>query len=380
MSSKPYLRALSEIPRGETRSFAELAAIAGRPGAARAAGRALASLSRRSPLVWHRVVPADGAPRDAALQLRRLRKEGARPTARESIRSWAERVGAPFVGLYGKRVLAASDDSMLTRWHGLRVEPFGDQASAAARGFLPPGVPRSKALLLPTATGISAGRAYKTSLNERLDALGWTRIHERLAREGAVRLASLLSPRECSDIRRDSITEARFERSVDMFGKGYGVGSYHFYREPLPKPAHALRQALYPRLAPAGAPESLAAFWRQCRSRGQRRPSSILIGYPEGGVNHPHRDIYGPIHFPYQALVLLSRRGRDFEGGEFYVADDTEEGEQRRRAFSASEGDVVIFATRQRRAGGSVIPLRHGMTRVSTGVRFGLGIVFHLAE
>ncbi|HSK98801.1 MAG TPA: methylated-DNA--[protein]-cysteine S-methyltransferase [Rubrobacteraceae bacterium] len=57
---KAVWRALTEIPYGETRSYGEIAALVGRPGAARAVGRANAT--NRLPLVvpCHRVISADG--------------------------------------------------------------------------------------------------------------------------------------------------------------------------------------------------------------------------------------------------------------------------------------------------------------------------------
>lgn len=53
-------KALARIPRGETRSYAEVAAAIGRPGAARAVARACASNRVAGVIPCHRVVPADG--------------------------------------------------------------------------------------------------------------------------------------------------------------------------------------------------------------------------------------------------------------------------------------------------------------------------------
>ena len=129
-------------------------------------------------------------------------------------------------------------------------------------------------------------------------------------------------------------------------------------------------------------PETLEAFWRRCRSEGQRRSSSILICYGEGGINHPHRDIYGKVWFPFQALLMLSKRGRDFEGGEFVLHDEVDGAAP--VGIPVSEGDVVAFVSRERIQSSRRRPLRigvrHGMRTVVRGNRYGLGIVFHLAE
>ncbi len=107
-----------------------------------------------------------------------------------------------------------------------------------------------------------------------------------------------------------------------------------------------------------------------------------MLCYGTGGLNHPHRDIYGRVFFPYQVLVVLSERGKDFEGGEFVLLDETPNGGA--QEVAVNRGDVVIFATRERvetDAGRRrKIGLRHGMRLVKRGKRYALGIVFHLAE
>lgn len=57
---KQVWRALTTIPRGATRSYGELAAAIGRPGAARAVGRAVASNPIAVLVPCHRVLPAAG--------------------------------------------------------------------------------------------------------------------------------------------------------------------------------------------------------------------------------------------------------------------------------------------------------------------------------
>jgi hypothetical protein len=170
------------------------------------------------------------------------------------------------------------------------------------------------------------------------------------------------------------------------------VGTYYYFREPLVEPAATLRALLYEQLQPLANelrdrnrppyPETLEEFWGRCRSAGQKRSSSILLCYGTGGLNHAHRDIYGEVFFPFQVLLVLNKRGRDFEGGGFVLFDD--EPERKRQEAPVSEGDVVIFASRDRFEvqGGrrKKVALRHGMRLVTRGKRYALGIVFHLAE
>ena len=129
----PYLDALLLIPSGQTRSFMDLAAMAGRPGAARAAGRAIASCRTSSKLPWHRVVSSEGRARDATVhtvQLRRLRREDGRPRARETIAEWAKRTKTQFIGYYPARQFAPCGDERTLRWNSEQVEAFASEASA----------------------------------------------------------------------------------------------------------------------------------------------------------------------------------------------------------------------------------------------------------
>ena len=373
MPRNVFLEALEQIPKGQTRSFLELAAMAGRPGAARAAGRAVAACP--SGLPRHRVVSANGRPRDDE-QRSRLRREGARAKAGESIDIWARRLGARFVGRYRTRELARPVRAGELKWHFDELEAFSDEAAAHARGFQPVGAPPFQGEPLPPRQNVIA-EAGPDPLTKRLDRIDWDQARTALRASGMHRLPKLIALSECQSILDASAAMERFERTIQMLPKGYGVGTYHHYKEPLPEPAGALRERLYRELAPSGYPKNLAAFWRRCRDGKQKRASSILICYGKGGVNHPHRDVYGRVWFPFQALVMLSRRGRDFAGGEFFVED---EASRRRQIAPVSEGDVVLFATRERIRNGSRVAVRHGMQPVTRGKRYALGVVFHLAE
>ncbi len=398
MRFNPYLEAAKQIPKGETRSFMELAAMAGRPGAARAAGRAMGQCGLRSLVPWHRVVASNGTlTKDTAravMQLRQLRREGARPRKGESIADWARRVGRSWVGNYTGRRFASASDRRLATLSPERAEGFPSEVVAQARGFVHLDGASAVPEPLPFGTGSSspdAGVAAQRLLR-RMARLDWVAVGDSLMSFGYVHIEALLSSSDCSTILEAAADEKRFERRVDMAPKGYGVGTYYYFREPLSEPAAALRSALYERLRPfannagIGArepyPPTLHAFWRRCRRAGQERSSSIILCYGSGGLNHPHRDIYGKVFFPYQVLVVLSQRGRDFDGGEFVLLDEMPNGEVREMAVT--RGDLVIFATRERFATEAgkrrKIGLRHGMRLVKRGKRYGLGIVFHLAE
>jgi hypothetical protein len=208
-------------------------------------------------------------------------------------------------------------------------------------------------------------------LKSRLEEIDWPVARDGLTFSGHLHVPRLLSPSDCGEILAAASERDRFERSVDMAPRGFGVGTYYYFREPLVEPAATLRALLYEQLQPLAN-----------ELRDQKRSSSILLCYGTGGLNHAHRDIYGEVFFPFQVLLVLNKRGRDFEGGGFVLFDD--EPERKRQEAPVSEGDVVIFASRDRFEvqGGrrKKVALRHGMRLVTRGKRYALGIVFHLAE
>jgi len=330
--SDRYLDALSLVPKGETRTFAELAALAGKPGAARAAGRAVASCPTNDPRPWHRIVSADGSlsPNAARAkeQRRRLAAEGAVPAAAKRSERRAPEARPP-----RKRRSPGSGD---------------------------------------------AG----------LGAVEWAQAVESLRTTGFFRASSVLPPDACEELIVAFDDDELFERTIRMGPRGYGIGTYRYWKEPIPRPALALRAEIYGKLralaseAPGASayPATLEEFWRACRKTGQERASSILLRYPEGGVNFPHRDVYGPTWFPYQAACVLSKRGEEFEGGEFVLYEERPGETPVERVHALDAGDVAIFASRGYRSGGRFVELRHGMRPVTRGERFALGLVLHLAE
>jgi hypothetical protein len=173
----------------------------------------------------------------------------------------------------------------------------------------------------------------------------------------------------------------------------FGSGEYRYLRDPLPPLVAGLRRALYARLAPIAnawqqrlaAPERFesthARFRARCHAAGQSRPTPLLLRYTAGGFNNLHQDLYGPIAFPLQVTVQLSRPGADFEGGEFLLVEQRPRQQSRGSAVALERGEAIVFATRERPVDGARgvyrAALRHGVSPLRSGRRTTLGIIFH---
>ncbi len=233
-------------------------------------------------------------------------------------------------------------------------------------------------------------------LDERIQDLPWERIESALTEEGAVVAGPLLRAAECRALRALWSDDRVFRSRVAMGPRRYGVGDYAYFAEPLPPLVATLRTLLYGKLAPlanawarafgarAAFPASHARYRAECRAAGQTRPTPLLLRYRTGGRNRLHRDRYGPLEFPIQALVVLDRDGVDFEGGEFLLVENRPRQQSLASAFRPKRGDLLLFCGAERPVQGTRGVLRashrHGMSALRKGERTALGVIFHDAS
>ncbi len=230
----------------------------------------------------------------------------------------------------------------------------------------------------------------------RVDAYDWTSLAGELDGFGCAILPKLLAPGECDAISRLYPEERHFRSHIIMARHGFGKGEYRYFNYPLPGLLGELRTALYPHLADIANrwnermgleeryPDEHAAFLRQCHEAGQRRPTPLLLQYVPGDFNCLHQDLYGELAFPIQVAILLSEPGRDFTGGEFVLTEQRPRMQSRVEVVPLRQGDAVAFAVHNRPVRGTKgsyrVNLRHGVSRVRSGMRHTVGIIFHDAR
>lgn len=221
-------------------------------------------------------------------------------------------------------------------------------------------------------------------------------LFERLECDGFAGTGRLLSDAACDEIVATWNDHARFRSHVVMARHGFGQGEYRYFTDPMPERVTQLREDWYGALAPSanrwaqrlGIATKFEATHREFRARcheaGQRRPTPLLLRYREGDYNRLHQDLYGTIYFPFQLVILLSQPGAAFDGGEFILAEQRARMQTRAEVVPLGKGEGVVFATRERAVpsprGHSRAMLRHGVSRIRSGERFTLGVVFHDAS
>ena len=227
----------------------------------------------------------------------------------------------------------------------------------------------------------------------RLDALDWASLEQQLDEQGYAIIRALLSVQTCERLSALYPQTEPFRSQVVMARHGFGRGEYKYFRYPLPTTVERLRNALYPRLVPLANrwyermglpvrfPVAHAEFLQRCHAAGQLRPTPLLLKYGPQDYNCLHQDLYGELVFPLQVAILLSAPGRDFTGGEFVLTEQRPRMQSRPHVVDLQQGDAVIFAVIQRPVRGTrgdyKVTLRHGVSRLHSGNRHTLGIIFH---
>lgn len=242
-------------------------------------------------------------------------------------------------------------------------------------------------------TAAPEARAVDDHVAERTRAFDWARVEQDLDARGSAVLEPLLSPDECQALAALYPEDSIFRSRIVMGRHGFGRGEYKYFSYPLPEIVESLRTALYPRLAPIANrwnesmgigvcfPADHADFIARCHEAGQHKATPLLLQYAEGDYNCLHQDLYGEHVFPLQVAILLSEPERDFTGGEFVMTEQRPRMQSRAEVVPLRQGDAVVFAVRHRPVQGTRgvyrVNLRHGVSRIRSGHRHTLGIIFH---
>lgn len=231
---------------------------------------------------------------------------------------------------------------------------------------------------------------------ERVKAIDWEQVLKELDAQGIAKINQVLSADECKELSSLYHRDDNFRSTVVMQRHGFGRGEYRYFKYPLPGIVARLRTAVYPLLVPLANrwneamgvpvryPDEHKDYIARCRQAGQDRPTPLLLRYGTDDYNCLHQDLYGEQVFPLQLTVLLSKPDKEFTGGEFVMTEQRPRMQSRPIVVALRQGDAVLFAVRNRPVQGSKsmyrVNMRHGVSRIRSGQRYALGIIFHDAK
>jgi len=231
------------------------------------------------------------------------------------------------------------------------------------------------------------------SMTRRLGQLDWKAIEQGLWERGYAKTPAVLNGDECAQLVDLYSDDSRFRSRVEMARYHFGMGEYKYFGDPLPPIVREIRAEAYRSLVSTANrwiealgssenyPPDLSAFLEICARRGQPKPAPLLLRYQEGDYNCLHQDLLGDLAFPFQLTCALSRRSIDYTGGEFLLVEQWRGAHSRGEVVTLEQGELVIFTTDCRPAAGKQgyrrVHLRHGVSRVTSGRRYSLGVIFH---
>lgn len=235
-----------------------------------------------------------------------------------------------------------------------------------------------------------------SALSEKLSGLDWPRITDELLTKGFAQVKQVLNEQQCEELRSNYSNKLGYRKTVSMQRYRFGLGEYKYFDYPLPETVQQLRENIYPHLVPiANAwmnalnlkvdyPSKHSEFRTTCKEQSQDLATPLILKYETGGFNTLHQDLYGEIYFPIQLVINLTQPGFDYEGGELVLTQQIPRAQSQARVLQPNRGDMILFSTNFRPEKGSRgyyrVTMKHGVSEVTSGNRYTLGIIFHDAS
>ncbi|MCF2517301.1 2OG-Fe(II) oxygenase [Dyadobacter sp. CY351] len=226
-----------------------------------------------------------------------------------------------------------------------------------------------------------------------IETLDWSYITDDLHRKGYGLIEQVLSPSECDELIASYNEPAHYRKTIVMERYRFGLGEYKYFQYPLPDLIQHLRQSFYSKLALVANkwmqvlnidqhyPADFQDFQTKCHEKQQTKPTVLILKYGEGGHNTLHQDLYGDLFFPIQLVIFLSDPENDYTGGEFVLTQQTPRAQSKAIVLKPRKGDILVFTTNFKPVKGTKgyyrVNMKHGVSEVTSGNRFTLGIIFH---
>ncbi|MES3018295.1 MAG: 2OG-Fe(II) oxygenase [Bacteroidota bacterium] len=233
-------------------------------------------------------------------------------------------------------------------------------------------------------------------LNQQALSADWNAVQDELNLKGYAVLPKLITSEQCESLIADYDNPKIYRKTVVMERYRFGLGEYKYFEYPLPALVQTLRESIYQKLAPIANlwmkvlnidkkfPANIIELHNECRENGQHKATPLILKYGKGGFNTMHQDLYGDIFFPIQCVLFLTQPDEEFTGGEFVLMEQIPRAQSKAIVLKPQKGDMLIFTTNFRPEKGSRgyyrVNMKHGVSEVTSGQRYTLGIIFHDAQ
>ncbi|MDB5024516.1 MAG: prolyl 4-hydroxylase subunit alpha [Mucilaginibacter sp.] len=233
----------------------------------------------------------------------------------------------------------------------------------------------------------------KMNIQDQIEQMDWRDISGRLNASGYALINKVLTGAECDTLVQQYDNEQLYRKIINMERYGFGSGQYKYFNYPLPGIIQQMRQSVYPYLAPVANnwmkvlninkqfPGSLTGLIEECHAHDQTLPTPLILRYEKGGYNTLHQDLYGQMFFPMQMVLFLDEPGKDYQGGEFVLIEQRPRAQSKAIVLKPAKGDMLIFTTNFRPVKGAKgyyrVNMKHGVSEVTAGKRYTLGVIFH---
>ena len=230
-------------------------------------------------------------------------------------------------------------------------------------------------------------------IHERISNVDWGKITEEMHGKGYAGVSKLLSEEDCGSLISNYHNQQCYRKTITMERYRFGLGEYKYFSYPLPKLLQTIREEVYTQVAPiantwmeslrleARFPSSFAQLQKICHSNNQTKPTVLILKYGKGGHNTLHQDLYGDIFFPVQAAIFLNEPDKDYTGGEFVLTQQAPRAQSKAIVLRPGKGDMLLFTTNFRPVKGAKgyyrVNMKHGVSKLHSGERHTLGIIFH---
>ncbi|WP_190810705.1 2OG-Fe(II) oxygenase [Flagellimonas sp. S3867] len=231
---------------------------------------------------------------------------------------------------------------------------------------------------------------------EKLATIPWEKITQELNEQGYAIIENVLDDQYCMELIKGFENHKLYRKVVDMERYRFGKGKYKYFKYPLPDVLSGLRKLIYPKLVPIANqwmhnlkndvifPKNLSELHAKCANHGQVLATPLILKYEKGGFNTLHQDLYGDVYFPMQAVLFLNEVEKDYTGGEFVMTQQIPRAQSQAIVLRPKKGSMLLFTTNHRpilgKKGHYRVAMKHGVSKVLSGERYTLGIIFHDAS